>query len=98
MATASKSRNLKQPEKKAVNNFMVFRKQNYMLLLASLAVVVIGFVVMGTAGGESFDDPMKITVAPLIVLFGFALGLLSILYTPKNADNQAGSKDNTTIK
>jgi len=91
MATAPKSKNLRQPEKKAVNNFMVFKKQNYILLVASLAVIIIGFIVMGTAGGEAFDDPMKITVAPLIVLFGFALGVFSILYTPKNQDNEAGS-------
>jgi formate/nitrite transporter FocA (FNT family) len=94
MATANKSKNLKQPDKKAVNNFMVFKKQNYMLLLASLAVIIIGFMVMGLAGGEAFDDPMKITVAPLIVLFGFALGVFSILYTPKDQNKEAGSQDN----
>lgn len=74
---------------------MVFKKQNYILLLASLAVVVIGFVVMGTAGGAAFDDPMKITVAPLIVLFGFALGVFSILYTPKDENAETGTQDNT---
>ncbi len=97
MATASKSKNLKQ-EKKAVNNFMVFKKQNYILLVASLSVIIIGFIVMGTAGGAAFDDPMKITVAPLIVLFGFALGVFSILYTPKTEDKQAGAEDNTYAK
>jgi hypothetical protein len=94
MATANKSKNLKQPDKKAVNNFMVFKKQNYMLLLASLAVIIIGFMVMGMAGGEAFDDPMKITVAPLIVLFGFALGVFSILYTPKDPTKETGPQDN----
>jgi peptidoglycan/LPS O-acetylase OafA/YrhL len=95
MASVNKSKNLKTADKKAVNNFMVFKKQNYILLLASLAVVVIGFVVMGTAGGAAFDDPMKITVAPLIVLFGFALGVFSILYTPKDENTEAGTQDNT---
>jgi peptidoglycan/LPS O-acetylase OafA/YrhL len=98
MATASKSRNVKQAEKKVVNNFMVFKRQNYILLLVSLGVVILGFIVMGTAGGKAFDDPMKITVAPLIVLFGFALGVLSILYTPKGAGDQPGSKDNNIVK
>lgn len=74
---------------------MVFKKQNYILLVASLAVVVIGFIVMGMAGGAAFDDPMKITVAPLIVLFGFALGVFSILYTPKEQAPEAGTQDNT---
>jgi hypothetical protein len=97
MATPSKSKSVK-PEKKTVNNFMVFKKQNYILLIASLAVVIIGFVVMGSAGGKAFDDPMKITVAPLIVLFGFALGVFSILYTPKDIENQVRQDDNNPAK
>lgn len=85
MASASqKPRHQKPAEKKApVNNFMVFRKQNYMLLIASVLVITIGFIVMGSGEGKPFDDPMKITVAPLIVLLGFAIGVVSILYTPK---------------
>ena len=94
MATAQKSKTTKQPEKKAANNFMVFKRQNYILLAASLAVVVLGFIVMGTAGGAAFDDPMKITVAPLIVLFGFALGVFSILYTPKDSNSQNNPSQN----
>jgi peptidoglycan/LPS O-acetylase OafA/YrhL len=97
MATANK-KNVKPADKKAVNNFMVFKRQNYILLLVSVAVIIIGFAVMGMAGGEAFDDPMKITVAPLIVLFGFALGVLSILYTPKSPDNQAGPQVKTSDK
>jgi hypothetical protein len=88
MATASKSKKSKQPEKKIVNQVMVFKKQNYMLLIASLCVIILGFIVMGSGDDKPFDDPMKITVAPLIVLIGFALGVFSILYTPKSEDNQ----------
>ena len=77
---------------------MVFKRQNYILLVASLAVIVIGFMVMGMAGGKAFDDPMKITVAPLIVLFGFALGVFSILYTPKDLNKQVGSEENNAVK
>ena len=95
MAPVNKSKNVKTADKKADNNFMVFKKQNYILFVASLAVVIIGFVVMGMAGGAAFDDPMKITVAPLIVLFGFALGVFSILYTPKEENTDAGTQDNS---
>lgn len=92
MATASKTKIVKKADKKAVNHFMVFKKQNYMLLIASLAVIIIGFIVMGSGKDKPFDDPMKITVAPVIVLLGFALGVFSILYTPKSNDNQEISK------
>jgi hypothetical protein len=93
MATAAKSKNSRQPEKKSAPQLMVFKKQNYILLIASLAVIVLGFIIMGSGKDKPFDDPMKITVAPLIVLAGFALGVFSIMYTPKDQDNQeAASK------
>lgn len=92
MATAGKSKSAKQPEKKVVKQLMVFKKQNYMLLIASLVVIIIGFAVMGGSDDKPFDHPIKITVAPLIVLFGFALGVFSILYTPKSEDAQESGK------
>ena len=88
MATASnkgKTTN-KTTEKKTVNTFMVFKKQNYMLLAASVLVLVIGFTVMGSGDNLPFDAPIKITVAPIIVILGFALGVYSILYTPKDSN------------
>lgn len=78
----------KQPEKKAVNTFLVFKKQNYILLVASVLVLVIGFIVMGSGKDLPFDAPIKITVAPIIVILGFALGVFSILYTPKDQPSQ----------
>lgn len=78
----------KQPEKKQVNNFMVFKKENYIMLIASVLTLVIGFIVMGSGDNLPFDAPIKITVAPLIVIFGFALGVVSILYTPKQAEEK----------
>lgn len=78
----------KQADKKTVNTFMVFKKENYLLLIASVVVLVIGFTVMGSGDDLPFDAPIKITVAPLIVIFGFALGVFSILYTPKQASEK----------
>lgn len=90
MATAGKSKQIKQAEKKPLQ-LMVFKKQNYILLIASLAVIILGFIVMASGDDKPFDDPMKITIAPLIVLAGFALGVFSILYTPKS-ENQEEAK------
>lgn len=67
---------------------MVFKKQNYVLLAVSLAVIILGFTVMSAGDDKPFDDPMKITVAPLIVLAGFALGVFSILYSPKTEEQE----------
>ncbi len=56
-AATNKAKSSKQPEKKAVNNFLVFKKQNYILLILSVVVLVIGFTVMGSG-----DNSINITV------------------------------------
>lgn len=67
-----------------------FGKGNYMLMALGMLVIVIGFVLM--AGGGS-DDPTKfsdeifstrrITVAPIVVLLGYAIEIAAILYRSK---------------
>lgn len=60
----------------------VFNKINYQLFLASILIVCIGFILMmGTDDIYSFT---KITIAPIVVLLGFGLGFVSILYKPKS--------------
>jgi uncharacterized membrane protein len=68
----------------------VFSRLNYQLLIAGLVVIFIGFLLM--AGGGS-DDPMKfdqgifsfrrITFGPVVVLIGFVLEGIAIMYRPK---------------
>jgi cytochrome c biogenesis protein CcdA len=88
MATATNKGKNKQPEKKSINKFIVFKKENYILLIASVVVLIIGFTVMGSGDNLPFDAPVKITIAPIIVLSGFLLGVFSILYTPKEQSSQ----------
>ena len=88
MATATKKQPIKgKTQPKTENKFFVFKKQNYILLITSVAVIIIGFIVMGSGEGQPFDAPIKITVAPIIVMIGFILGAVSILYTPKQAES-----------
>lgn len=91
MAKSKPSRSVKRAEKKP-SQVLVFKKENYILLIASLVVIIIGFTVMGMGDDKPFDHPLKITVAPLIVLAGFALGVFSILYTPKSVQEEDSSK------
>lgn len=77
------SQNKKQAVQKDIQraNGLVFQKINYQLFLLSILVVIIGFVLMmGTKDIYSFT---KITLAPLVVVIGFALGFVAILYKPK---------------
>ncbi|MBK1441069.1 DUF3098 domain-containing protein [Parapedobacter sp. ISTM3] len=70
-----------QPQKAS----FVFGKRNYQFFLLSIAVVILGFILMmGTSDIYSFT---KITLAPLIVVIGFALGVVAILIKPKNTGN-----------
>jgi len=68
----------------------VFTRQNYLWMLAGLVVIVLGFLLM--AGGGS-DDPnvfkaeeiysfRRITLAPILVLAGFAIEIAAIFRKP----------------
>jgi len=73
------TQNTKEP--KSRYGGMVFGKINYQLMLASIVVVAIGFFLMsGTTDIYSFT---KITLAPIVVIAGFALGFVAILIKPK---------------
>lgn len=66
-----------------------FSRENYILLIIGFVIIVIGFALM--IGGGS-DDPNKfnpeifsfrrITLAPVIVLFGFIFEIYAIMKKP----------------
>jgi len=68
-----------------------FGKENYILSIIGFLCIVIGFALM--YGGGS-DDPMvfsyeifstrRITVAPLVVLLGFVIEIIGIMYPSKS--------------
>lgn len=60
---------------------LLFTKENYFLMLASVAVVVLGFALM--TGKEDIYSPTKITVAPITVLIGYVIGVFAIFYRKK---------------
>lgn len=57
---------------------MVFTKKNYQLLLISIAIVVVGFILMIGKEGDIYDL-RRTLLAPMTVLFGFAFGVYAIL-------------------
>ena len=80
-------------------NPMPFQKQNYVLLLAGLAIVIVGFILMsggGSSDPNQFSDEVfsfrRITLAPLVVLFGYGFVMYAIL--KKNTEDV--SSDNNT--
>lgn len=82
---------LDKKEKSNRTTGFVFGKRNYQLLIASIAVVAIGFfLMMGTTDIYSFT---KITLAPLVVVLGFALGIVAILIKPGSKPGNAPGKE-----
>lgn len=73
----------------------IFGKQNYMLLIAGLVLILIGFVLM--IGGGS-DDPnvfneeifsaKRITWAPIFILAGFVVEIFAIMRKPSDSDTE----------
>lgn len=73
------------------NKGFVFGPTNFKILIAGLVVILVGFLLM-TGGGS--DDPnvfnpeifstQRITVAPIVVLIGFAIEVVAILYKPRS--------------
>ena len=68
------------PVKETNEELFVFQKSNYMLLILSIVIVVIGFIIM--AGDTDIYSSSKIIIAPIIVLIGFAVGFIAILKKP----------------
>ncbi len=73
-------------------------KENLKLMLIGLGIIILGFVLM--TGGKS-DDPnvfnkeiifsfRRITLAPLVVMFGFLFEIYAIMKKPKS-ENQKKS-------
>lgn len=63
----------------------VFVKQNYMLTGLAFAVVIIGFLLMW-GGKEDIYSFRRITLAPIVVIAGFLIGVFAIMYKPKNTN------------
>lgn len=55
----------------------VFGRVNYRLMLISIAVVILGFILM--IGETDIYDFRKTVLAPMVVLAGFVLGFFAIL-------------------
>lgn len=70
----------------------VLKKENYILLVVGFLLIIIGFFLM--SGGGS-DDPTvfsydifswrRITLAPIIILLGFALEIFAIMWVPNKS-------------
>lgn len=59
---------------------LAFDRINYMLLLAGLAVLAIGFILMSLDSEPHGFGFLGITLGPIVVVIGFIIELVAILY------------------
>lgn len=67
----------------ATKPMFFFKKENYILTIVSLAVIVIGFMLMSGSEGDIYDF-RRTTLAPIVVMLGFAIGGFAIFYKSKS--------------
>ena len=77
---AKTTRSNSEAPKKASTDF-VFDKSNYLWMIIGLVVIVLGFVLMVGADGDIYDR-RRITIAPVVVLLGFAIEIYAIMKKP----------------
>jgi uncharacterized membrane protein len=69
-------------------HFFSFTKKNYLIILAGVALVIIGFLLMVGGGssdpkvfnGEELFSTRRITIAPLSVIAGYVVVIFGIMY------------------
>ena len=98
MAKNQQKRNKKQTEspksKREGNNRssieMPFGKDNFILMAIGFGIIVLGYILMsGDTDIYSFE---KITLAPIIVMFGYAFEAYAILKPTKQQKDQSDDK------
>ena len=75
---------------------MPLSMKNYILMLAGAAIIVIGFMLMSGGGDNTathFDESIystrRITIAPIVVILGFAFEIYAIMKRfPEKSDKR----------
>ncbi len=82
-----------KPEEKIVE--FALGRENYILLIIGFAIIIFGFILMIGGKAENpneFNEEIfsfrRITLAPIIVLFGFLFEIYAIMKKPKEIEEK----------
>jgi len=67
------------------NNKLAFTKQNYVLMVAGIIVLILGFVLMSLDTEPYGFGTLGLTVGPMTVLLGFVIQFFAILHKSKES-------------
>lgn len=83
-------------EKNRKNDGFPIPRENYRMILIGFGIVILGFVLMMGGGSDSPDtfnyeifSFRRITLAPIIVLAGFAFVFWAIMRKPKTSEEES---------
>ena len=88
---ASKTYSRPKQSSKEAGIGILFDMRNYLLMIGGVLLIVIGFIVMSGGGstdpkvfnGDQLFSAQRMTVAPLLILLGFAVEVFAIMLKPK---------------
>ena len=66
------------------NSKLPFNKTNYTIMLIGVALIFIGFVIMGLDNEPYGFGFLGLTLGPIIVVSGFVIEFVAIIYRPKS--------------
>ena len=81
------------------NRNFAFKRINFILLAISMAIVVIGFLLMSGPGSTETEfnpeifSARRIKLAPVVCLIGFLMMIVAVMYKPKAKEDNS-EKDN----
>ena len=90
MAKETTKTKAKTPEGAEEQKIMPFGKQNYIIVLIGIALLVIGFILMlggGSTDPDVFNEKMfdfqRITLSTILILAGFVVEIIAIFWKGK---------------
>ena len=84
----------------------VFGKKNYILLGIGLAILFVGYMLMSGGAATSAEEfnaeelfsARRITLAPIVVLSGYLVVGIAIMYRDKKSNDLAKSEESNILK
>ena len=77
----------------------VFCKTNYILMIAGIIILALGYILLSGGGSDdpnTFNNAMfdarRLIVSPILIVVGFIVEILAIMYNPKKKDKNIEKK------
>lgn len=67
-----------------MNNNFAFKKENFIIMLIGLAVLIIGFLIMKFESAPHGFGFYGLTLSPIVILSGFGIQFAAIFYKKKS--------------